>query len=117
MTQRALSKQSHSTEGTQRILEKHSEINQREREQSDFVIPSEPKIVFSKILCLVLSEGIPKAHSKFKQALTLLAPTGAQVVTSSALTPAQPKVSGMSKIPLALGLFLLSSLENYKLKS
>ena len=30
---------------TQRTLSKHSESNQREREQSDFVIPSEPKIL------------------------------------------------------------------------
>ena len=34
---------------TQKTLSKHSESNQREREQSDFIIPSEPKI-----LCLVI---------------------------------------------------------------
>ena len=33
------------SEGTQRILKEQSESNQREREQSDFVIPSEPKIL------------------------------------------------------------------------
>ena len=55
MTQRALSKRAHSTEGTQRILEKHSERNQREREQSDFVIPSEPKILH------IVKEGLQNA--------------------------------------------------------
>ena len=34
-----------STQSTQRILNEHSESNQKEREQSDFVIPSEPKIL------------------------------------------------------------------------
>ena len=33
------------SEGTQSILKEQSESNQREREQSDFVIPSEPKIL------------------------------------------------------------------------
>ena len=33
------------SEGTQRALKVHSESNQREREQSNFVIPSEPKIL------------------------------------------------------------------------
>ena len=42
MTQRALSKHS---EGTQIILKEHSESNQREKELSDVVIPSEPKIL------------------------------------------------------------------------
>ena len=45
MTQRALSKHSESTQSTQRILKEQSESNQRERDQSDFVIPSEPKIL------------------------------------------------------------------------
>ena len=31
------------SDGTQRILKEHSESNQREREQSDFVIPLESK--------------------------------------------------------------------------
>ena len=38
------------SEGTQRILKEHLERNQREREQSDFVIPSEPKILRLVIL-------------------------------------------------------------------
>ena len=33
------------SEVTQRILKEHSESNQRGRDQSDFVIPSEPKIL------------------------------------------------------------------------
>ena len=36
---------------TQRALSKHSESNQREREQSDFVIPSEPKIIRLVFVC------------------------------------------------------------------
>ncbi len=42
MTQRALSKHS---ESTQKALREYLKSNQREREQSDFVIPSEPKIL------------------------------------------------------------------------
>ena len=42
MTQRALSKRSESTE---KALREYLESTQREREQSDFVIPSEPKIL------------------------------------------------------------------------
>ena len=48
MTQRSLSQHS---ESTQRAHRRHSENTSREiREQSDFVIPSEPKI-----LCLVFT--------------------------------------------------------------
>ena len=39
----------------QRALKEHSEGNQREKEQSDFIIPSEPKI-----LCLVESSCLFK---------------------------------------------------------
>ena len=45
MTSGAWSKHLGSTQSTQRILNEHSESNQKEREQSDFVIPSEPKIL------------------------------------------------------------------------
>ena len=44
--------------GTQRILIEQSESNQRGRDQSDFVIPSEPKI-----LCLVFNF---KPNSNFR---------------------------------------------------
>ena len=36
---------SESTQSTQRILKEHSESNQRDREQSYFVIESEPKML------------------------------------------------------------------------
>ena len=49
MTQRALSMHSEGIQSTQRALREYLKSTQREREQSDFVIPSEPKI-----LCLVL---------------------------------------------------------------
>ena len=53
MTQRALSKHSESTKKALRKYLKGSlESNQREREQSDLVIPSEPKI-----LCLVVYDS------------------------------------------------------------
>ena len=42
MSQRALSKHS---ESTQKTLREFLKSTQREREQSDFVIPSEPKIL------------------------------------------------------------------------
>ena len=42
MTERALSKLS---ESTQKALREYLKSNQREIEQSDFVIPSEPKIL------------------------------------------------------------------------
>ena len=42
MTQRALSKQAL---GDQRILKEHSESTQRERDQSNFITPSDPKIL------------------------------------------------------------------------
>ena len=41
----AFSENSEHSKGTQRILEEHSESTQRERDQSDFIIPSEPKIL------------------------------------------------------------------------
>ena len=42
MNQRALSKHS---ESTKKALREYLKSTQREREQSDFVIPSEPKIL------------------------------------------------------------------------
>ena len=45
MNQRALSKHSESTQSTQRALREYLKSTQRERDQSDFIIPSEPKIL------------------------------------------------------------------------
>ncbi len=47
MTQIASREHSEQSESTQRILKEHSESksNQREREQSDFIMLSEPKIL------------------------------------------------------------------------
>ena len=45
MNQRALSKHSESTQSTQRALREYLKSNQKERDQSDFIIPSEPKIL------------------------------------------------------------------------
>ena len=52
MTQRALSKHS---ESTQKALRQYLKSNQREREQSDFVIPSEPKML--RLVKIIITHG------------------------------------------------------------
>ena len=75
MNQRALSKHSESTQSTQRalreylkstqrILKEHSKSNQRERDQSDFVIPSEPKIL--RLVVSIFDASVKVIELKYK---------------------------------------------------